>query len=782
MIDILKYIDEMQVMYGDKEPSSMDQEPRNMYNQGQLVQPNADGSRPGYGDAIVTDEIKALFPEGDFNKHTYGFPKKHSSYEKVRSKTRTKERALYNQRAEVIVRRRNVQNKAYQDPIKKEIILARNKKYLNKPDVAAERKKYMQKRYYEGGQREKDIARLKGKIISENFGAYLQNPDNILLKDMIRAAKTDSNLKLIRGGPNNTVVAVQEGEKIYHAVGSSRKPVPGSPKNSISIIKHPGFKKRADFVKQQKTFKNTKVPGKDITYGEALDVLESKKAGTPIQNKNPAEYEHVKGVAEDYKKGQIALRTANREKQVIMSSLKNGHITKAEADRQLKKIGVRAFIDGKYIGAPKINPEKQFKDLKKYVDRKINAAKGSNALSKELKVDLLKLAGTVNKKCKGALAYRGRVAFQNGLSADVCINEGKKVARDLIVKNREGTLAQKSVMKRVLSGTNKFLKSVLNPKELFDLKKQFFSKGALMSIPLFDGAMAFDDVYRKGMDPKEAFAKTLTFGSIPRAMGFTDSIDVINAKKMLEDPSLSPAGKEYAQLIVNLGDYDKMQSDTTGGMTKKFTEFKEIQEKIKNASTAGRFDYESALAENADKNTAGEYVGEPNKVGPGSYLAFDGEEVRKVNEYGYARKGTTFDAPDKPNITPLVNKLAKKATSRGPMTSKKNQAVDLSPTTRENFKVQHPYTKKEFENYMRKEGNLPVDQVYQDDFYKQEIERPEEFRQLMELPSFRSANKRFATGGRAGYMGGGITAIRRPNAIPPKRQGLRSILINGKKS
>ena len=40
----------------------------------------------------------------------------------------------------------------------------------------------------------------------------------------------------------------------------------------------------------------------------------------------------------------------------------------------------------------------------------------------------------------------------------------------------------------------------------------------------------------------------------------------------------------------------------------------------------------------------------------------------------------------------------------------------------------------------------------------------------------------FASGGRAGYMGGGITAIRRPHAIPPERQGLRSILINGKKS
>jgi len=39
-----------------------------------------------------------------------------------------------------------------------------------------------------------------------------------------------------------------------------------------------------------------------------------------------------------------------------------------------------------------------------------------------------------------------------------------------------------------------------------------------------------------------------------------------------------------------------------------------------------------------------------------------------------------------------------------------------------------------------------------------------------------------AQGGRAGYMGGGIAGIRRPNAIPPERQGLRSIMINGKKS
>jgi hypothetical protein len=40
----------------------------------------------------------------------------------------------------------------------------------------------------------------------------------------------------------------------------------------------------------------------------------------------------------------------------------------------------------------------------------------------------------------------------------------------------------------------------------------------------------------------------------------------------------------------------------------------------------------------------------------------------------------------------------------------------------------------------------------------------------------------YASGGRAGYMGGGIAGIRRPHAIPPERGGLRSIMINGRKS
>ena len=41
-------------------PRPMNQGPRNMYNQGQLVQPNADGSRPGYNgdDFVNVNDIK----------------------------------------------------------------------------------------------------------------------------------------------------------------------------------------------------------------------------------------------------------------------------------------------------------------------------------------------------------------------------------------------------------------------------------------------------------------------------------------------------------------------------------------------------------------------------------------------------------------------------------------------------------------------------------------------------------------------------------------------------
>ena len=447
--------------------------------------------------------IQEQFPEADFTKGKFGFSKNDPRYDKARTifrritgqfkaydekrKTdpkRLEYRAAYKPTAESIAKRKAKQKLEYdKDPEK---FLARNRKYLTRPDIQAARRDYMKKRYYEGGQRAKDLARLTGRIIDQNFGAYLQNPDNVLIKDMIRAAEQnpDSGLKIIRGGPKNNVVAIQEGNKIYHAVGSNRKPVEGAPKNSISIVKHPAFKKRADFVKKQKAFKNTKIKNSNLTYGKALDILESKKANIPLQNKNPAEFEHVKGVATDYKKGQIALRTANREKQAILAALKNKNITKAEADKALKKIGVRAFVDGRYIGAPSIDVDKQFNDLKKYVDRKILS---DSDVMKALDIeDLTKIEGvTTASKIKRPEKALTKELFDNAFKENDKVKPFKHHDRDSFLSTKR---QHNALVKAEAVSTKTFGKAAEQIKDL-DIPKgtllKASAKGILRAISPF---------------------------------------------------------------------------------------------------------------------------------------------------------------------------------------------------------------------------------------------------------------------------------------------------------
>ena len=285
--------------------------------------------------------IQEQFPEADFTKGKFGFSKNDPRYEKARTifrkvtgkfkayeekrKTdpkRLEYRANYVPPPESVAKRKAKQKLEYEKNPEK--FLARNRAYLTRPDIQEKRSKYMQDRYYFGGQREKDLLRLKGVVASKGYGGYFKNPDNALLKDMVRMAEQnpDSGLEIIRKGPRNLIVGVKEGDTIYHAVASKRKPVAYAPKNSVSITEHPDFKTRFEFTKLQKNFLNTKLKGSDLTYGKALDILQSSKAGSALQNRNPAEFEHIKGAAVDYKEGQIALRTANRDKQVILAALK----------------------------------------------------------------------------------------------------------------------------------------------------------------------------------------------------------------------------------------------------------------------------------------------------------------------------------------------------------------------------------------------------------------------------------------------------------------------------
>jgi hypothetical protein len=330
------------------------------------------GTREGFAELTPTQltELKQKYPDWD-DKYKFGFPKSDSRYGKIRSIARKEQKAEYNKRPEVSEARREREKTKYQTDLEyREKILEKNRRNAAKLDATLKRQAKQKEYYYKKGGREKALQRLKGVSIEKNYGSYMQNTDNALFKDMVRAAEQDADLKIIRGGPKNQIVGIKEGNKIYHPVGERRQPIPGAPKNSVSIIKHPAFKQRAEMNKAVNTFANTKISGyENLTYKKALDAIQSQVAGTPPQKKNPAEFEHTKGVATDYKKGQFALRTANRDKEFVIKKLKDKIITKPVAIQELKNLGVRAFVDGKYIGAPKIDYNKQINDYKKYVDR-----------------------------------------------------------------------------------------------------------------------------------------------------------------------------------------------------------------------------------------------------------------------------------------------------------------------------------------------------------------------------------------------------------------------------
>ena len=57
-MDILDRVKQLQNIFED-DPSSMAQEPRNMFADGQLVRPNADGSRPGYNGKLSVIELQS---------------------------------------------------------------------------------------------------------------------------------------------------------------------------------------------------------------------------------------------------------------------------------------------------------------------------------------------------------------------------------------------------------------------------------------------------------------------------------------------------------------------------------------------------------------------------------------------------------------------------------------------------------------------------------------------------------------------------------------------------
>ena len=791
MVNILDYIDKMQVMYGDKDPSSTVPEPRNMYAQGQLVQPNADGSRPGYNGKKKLDPANLKRQQDGLQNYYDKFGKEtldklsKKRHGKVFNKLSTDDLSNFKRRIikfEDFITENNrmptekeARSIGRQPRIKTEQAIqiklleeTNTGKFFDPEKFAKENNISMKELKREAGLLQNNIYNKRMKMSGKEMRRVLDwIPDDVSVSD--NALNKLWKSKLIKYERNKIEELFYDAFGREFVKGTKDKNPNFNPKKHLAIrnnlteyyklreainLKYPNINLALDHPLSKSTLKKvfnatpdqlTRVNPLEADLNNGFKDSLSLQYEKAIQGKDTPKKKAVEKIARDLKLniGKVSDDATNFKYGVKEFQKLN------MKDEVLKAVQNQADLSSNFKNYVKQNPD-LFKAAG--VNPNTNITKITQRQVKQIESllgkDLLKLAGTVNSKCRKAAVEGGRMGFQDGLSPEFCINEGKKVARDLVAKNIKGSPAQNSIMKRVTSGLTNFVKSALDPKELFNLKKQFLSKGAIASLPFFDAGIAAYEATAMGKPVKEAISDTFVFGSLPRAMGVgMDTSDVLNAKQLLKDPQLSPAGKEYAQLIIDSGDYEKMQSDTTGGMTKKFTEFKEMQDKIKNASTAGRFDYESRL----------------NEV--------EGAELAK-DDYS-------------PIFGNLGDPLKNRAVNTGPKTrggrgAVKDYKIDLSPVTYENFKPNYGFTKEQFEDAMRKEGALADDEVYQDAFYKQEVEKPIEFQQLMELPSFRGASENFAGGGIAGLSGGDPSGAML-ESMNPDSQGLRSLYKNGRK-
>ena len=98
--------------------------------------------------------------------------------------------------------------------------------------------------------------------------------------------------------------------------------------------------------------------------------------------------------------------------------------------------------------------------------------------------------------------------------------------------------------------------------------------------------------------------------------------------------------------------------------------------------------------------------------------------------------------------------------------------IDLGGTYQD---YKNPFTKKEYEDFARKEGYIPSDKQYTDKYFTEAILNPMKFEQLMETPGFKGASNNFASGGIAS-----LTKTVPPESGPTP-QGLPYVYNNVKK-
>jgi len=394
-------------------------------------------------------------------------------------------------------------------------------------------------------------------------------------------------------------------------------------------------------------------------------------------------------ISEPFSNLTYGTRDLNQLENAVRTSMKAGNIKPREGNQLIKDI--YSSIQNK-TGV----------DLDQaIIDRQVDLAKNKNLTYpkikevgvEQFKKDLLKLAGTKNKKCKGLLSYGGRVGLAEGLSPEFCLNEGKKVAQEVLFEGG-GTPAQKSVARRLISAGGKMALSMLNPRELIRLSN-LVGPGALGLMGLYEAGSITDDVLRLNKPLDEALAGNwLTKSFLPYSEEFAKQ------KNLLQSGQLTGDQKEYALEMMKMENFIKEGQRIEGLESNKLVE--------------GTLDDNFTFTSKEDMNKAyKDLFGRFNRIKPYAYeqgITGRGLENEAVmNEYMDAQTARTGASKVFGGPQPMVNKAPRpKNMTRGPMTEKGKMNLDFSIPGYTSYDKAYNPSNEEILQIYRNQGIVPA--------------------------------------------------------------------------
>ena len=525
-MDILDRVKQLQNIFED-DPSSMAQEPRPMFADGQLVSNTVDGSRPGYGGpgsgakpGVVKSEatIKAISEA----KQKKGFARYNTAYDKYDGQRKDTKKYTFKEWKNLTrSQRNNAFNKvdmklepgAYKgefskmtDEQKANRRETNRTRYAQNPETRETAIKKAQDYYYEKGgskaQYKKDMKKTKGK-------ATLAKEKNRLLKYM-EIAFNKGNVKFEQIlDKSGTFVGIKD--KSHKIDGKFKTYVPfeqyekkyKNNKNYLPITEHRDYKNFDTFFKSAKKFK-TEAPDTILsTYFQKYERVPTYSEMYNFFQRDPRFKGYRQNALEIHHRAlmenkptrnlQLTLFDKNNKATSILDAYKNSKRPEYKnlklVDQQLKDLGIRVKVGGRMLGISEELPGQTLEIAKKET---VNLFKQKVKENPKLVEEMTQKLGILGCPKGLPAASGGRIKFDKG---GACVLKGKRVlAQGLKTGFKEGSEA---ILATAILKGGKSLKDIAKLKNLV-------GPAALAFLAAEEAGYVGYDILSKGKSFKEA--------------------------------------------------------------------------------------------------------------------------------------------------------------------------------------------------------------------------------------------------------------------------------------